>query len=37
VAGDARKHLEAESGRPVSTSENYLDAPQKVKRLKSKR
>jgi len=34
VAGDARKNLELESGTNVTTSENYLDAPESVKRKK---
>ncbi len=34
IAGGARKKLEKESGKPVRTKENYLDAPQSVKRLK---
>ncbi len=37
IAGDARKNLETESGRPVVSSENYLDAPEKVKRLGKKK
>jgi len=36
IAGDARKKLEKESGRPVANKENYLDIPQKVKKLKEK-
>ncbi len=36
IAGNARKKLEKESGRKVVTKENYLDAPEKVKRLKRK-
>ncbi|HOT76365.1 MAG TPA: Bro-N domain-containing protein [Candidatus Wallbacteria bacterium] len=36
IAGNARKKLEKESGRKVVTGENYLDAPEKVKRLKRK-
>jgi hypothetical protein len=34
IAGDARKHLEAESGKRVSTTDNYLNERQSVKRLK---
>lgn len=33
VAGSARKDLEKKSGKKVSTSENYLETPEKVKRL----
>ena len=33
VAGNARKETEKEIGRPVATGENYLNAPEKVKRL----
>ncbi|HOD41219.1 MAG TPA: Bro-N domain-containing protein [Candidatus Wallbacteria bacterium] len=36
IAGNARKKLEKESGRKVVTKENYLDAPEKVKRLRRK-
>lgn len=32
VAGNARKELEQRSGKPVSSKENYLDAPEKAKR-----
>lgn len=32
VAGDARKALEAESGRPVSTSDNYIAIPEATRR-----
>ncbi len=35
IAGDARRKLEFESGKKVSTSENYLPAKQKVKKLNS--
>ena len=31
IAGDARKKLEVESGKPVVTQENYLDLPHKKK------
>jgi len=34
IAGDARTHLESETGKPVSTPDNFLTEPQKVKRLK---
>ncbi len=34
IAGDARKNLEIESGQKVSTDTNYLDEPEKVKRIK---
>ena len=34
IASDARKKLEKESGKPVTSRENYLKTPQKVKRLK---
>lgn len=34
IAGDAREKLEKESGRKVVSNENYLDAPEKQKRLK---
>lgn len=33
IAGEARQKLEVESGRKVVTDENYLDAPEKQKRL----
>lgn len=36
IAGDARKELEKESGRKVSTPENYLQISEQQKRLKSK-
>lgn len=36
VAGDARRKLELESGRKVSTQDNFLKEPQKLKRLKDK-
>jgi len=35
VAGDARNHLELESGKKVSTRKNYLQTPQNQKRMKS--
>lgn len=37
VAGRARKDLEKRSGRGVITNENYLDSPEKTKRLEKKR
>jgi len=37
IAGDARFKLEKESGRKVVSNENYLDAPEKQKRLESKK
>ena len=36
IAGDARKNLEIESGKKIVTDENYLETPEKVKRLKEK-
>ncbi len=36
IAGEAREKLEVESGRNVVTDENYLDAPEKQKRLERK-
>ena len=36
IAGDARKKLEIESGKKVSTSENYLTEPEIKKKLKGK-
>lgn len=36
IAGDARKNLENESGSPVVSSENYLQAPEKLRRLQRK-
>jgi hypothetical protein len=36
IAGDARKNLEIESGKKVSTTENYLDERQATKRFKLK-
>lgn len=33
ISGDARQKLEIETGKKVSTSENYLDEPQNKKRL----
>lgn len=37
VAGNARRELEKKSGRKVVSRENYLDAPESVKRLKAKK
>ena len=37
IAGDARVELEKESGRKVVSNENYLDVPEKQKRLESKK
>jgi len=37
IAGDARVELEKESGRKVVSKENYLDAPEKQKRLANKK
>lgn len=36
IAGEAREKLEVESGRKVVSQENYLDAPEKKKRLEQK-
>lgn len=36
IAGDAREQLEVESGRKVISDENYLDVPEKQKRLERK-
>ena len=36
IAGDARKNLEIETGKKVSTSENYLTEPESIKKLKGK-
>ena len=36
VAGSARKHLEEVSGEIIVTNENFLDAPEKVKRKRIK-
>jgi hypothetical protein len=36
IAGEAREKLELESGRRVVLDENYLDAPEKQKRLEKK-
>jgi hypothetical protein len=37
VSGDARRDLETKTGRPIVSGENYLDVPEKVKRLEKKR
>jgi hypothetical protein len=34
IAGDARKRLEQETHKQIMTSDNYLDKPEKVKKLK---
>ena len=34
IAGDARKNLEIESGKKIVTDGNYIEEPEKVKRLK---
>jgi len=36
IAGDARKKLEIETGKKVVSEENYLDAPESVKKIKRK-
>ena len=36
IAGDAKKNLELETGEGVVTPENYLDTPEKVKKLRKK-
>ena len=36
IAGNARQDLERESGKKVTTDENYLTTPEKVKRLENK-
>ncbi len=33
IAGDARQNLEKETGKKVVTNENYLETPEKVKKL----
>lgn len=33
VAGNARKDAEKKIGKPISTTENYLNEPEKVKKL----
>jgi hypothetical protein len=37
IAGNARKELEQKSGEKIVTSENYIDAPEGIKRLKHKK
>ncbi|MBN2771784.1 MAG: Bro-N domain-containing protein [Spirochaetes bacterium] len=37
VAGSARKDLEDKTGKKITTDENYIDVPEKVKRLKEKK
>ncbi len=37
IAGDARVNLEKESGKKIVTDENYIEVPEKVKRLKGKK
>jgi hypothetical protein len=37
VAGIARKELEQRSGEKVVTSENYLESPERMKRLGNKK
>lgn len=37
IAGDAREKLELESGRKIVSDENYLDIPEKQKRLDRKK
>jgi len=37
VAGDARLNAEKELGRPITTSENYLYEPEKMKKIKDKK
>ena len=37
IAGDARKNLEMDSGKNVTTDENYLEKPESVKRLEKKK
>ena len=36
IAGNARKELEQESGKKIISSDNYLETPQKTKRLKER-
>jgi len=36
IAGDARKELEIESGKKVVTEDNYIEEPEKVKKIKNK-
>jgi hypothetical protein len=37
IAGDARRKLEIESGKKVVTQDNYLEEPEIVKKIKSKK
>ena len=37
IAGNARENLEAETGSKVSTSENYLDEPENLKRIRNEK
>jgi hypothetical protein len=37
VAGSAIKDLEGKTGKKISTKENYIEVPEKVKRIKGKR
>jgi DNA-damage-inducible protein D len=37
ISGDARRDLEAETGKGIVSGENYLDTPEKVKRLGKKK
>jgi len=37
IAGDARKKLEHKSGKKIVTKENYLNKPEKVKKLEKKK
>ena len=37
ISGNARKELEAESKEKIVTSDNYLEEPERVKRLGKKR
>jgi DNA-damage-inducible protein D len=37
IAGDARDNLEAETGKSIVSNENYLQAPEKIKRLERKK
>lgn len=37
IAGDARENLENESGRKIVSDENYLDVPEKLKKLERKK
>jgi hypothetical protein len=37
VSGEARRDLETRTGRTIISGENYLDIPEKVKRLNKKK